>query len=126
MATRTSVGTAHPPTCVTAALITRTDCESARIAHDQKLKPLVCGCIHTGTNSVRLDEDVYERIAAHKRDDETFSAAISRLTSDYSLLAAVDGSSDAKADRHCDLLAEADATTREDRREQLQRPADTE
>lgn len=68
-----------------------------------------------GTKSVRLDEAVYERIAAHKRDDETFSEAISRLTSDYSLVAFAGGGSAEAADRHRDLLAEADATAREDR-----------
>ena len=76
--------------------------------------------------SVRLDEEVYERIAAHKRDDETFSEAISRLTSDYSLLAFAGDVSDAAAERHRELLAEADAAAREDRRERLQRLADTE
>ena len=38
------------------------------------------------TKTVRLDEEVYERIKAHKRDDETFSEAIDRLTGGYSLL----------------------------------------
>ncbi|MFC7043264.1 antitoxin VapB family protein [Halonotius sp. GCM10025705] len=73
-----------------------------------------------GTKSVRLDEEVYERIAAHKRDDETFSEAIDRLTSDYSLLAFAGGSSAEAADRHRELLAEADAKVSEDRRERLQ------
>jgi hypothetical protein len=36
------------------------------------------------------------------------------------------GDASAEADRHRDLLAEADATAREDRRERLQRLADTE
>ena len=79
-----------------------------------------------GTESIRLDDDVYERIAAHKRDDETFSEAIGRLTCDYSLLAFAGGASAAEADRHRELLAEANATAREDRRERLQRLADTE
>lgn len=74
-----------------------------------------------GTKSVRLDEDVYKRIAAHKRDDETFSEAIGRLTSDYSLLAFAGDSSAAEADRHRELLAEADESASEDRRERLQR-----
>lgn len=74
-----------------------------------------------GTKSVRLDEEVYERIAAHKRDNETFSETISRLTSDYSLLAFAGGSSAAEDDRHRELLAEADAKASEDRRERLQR-----
>ena len=32
-----------------------------------------------GTKSVRLDDDVYERVKAHKREDETISEAIDRL-----------------------------------------------
>ncbi|MFC7228013.1 antitoxin VapB family protein [Salinirubellus salinus] len=39
-----------------------------------------------GTKNVRLDEDVYERIKSQKRDDETFSDAIDRLTGEYTLL----------------------------------------
>ncbi|MEF8908280.1 MAG: hypothetical protein V5A13_10495 [Haloarculaceae archaeon] len=34
---------------------------------------------------VRPDEDVCARIEARKRDDETFSEAVDRLTSDWSL-----------------------------------------
>ena len=74
-----------------------------------------------GQKSVRLDEEVYKRIAAHKRDDETFSEAIGRLTSKYSLLAFAGGSSAEAADRHRELLAEADAKASESRRERLQR-----
>ena len=53
------------------------------------------GCLCTmqarmGTKTVRLKEDVYERIKAKKRDDETFSEAIDRLTRDVSLLDWVD------------------------------------
>lgn len=32
-----------------------------------------------GTKSVRLDEEVYELVNAHKRPDESFSDAIERL-----------------------------------------------
>ena len=39
-----------------------------------------------GTKNVRLDEDVYERIKSQKREDETFSEAIDRLTGEYTLL----------------------------------------
>lgn len=39
-----------------------------------------------GTKTVRLDEDVYERIKSRKHEDETFSEAIARLTDDYTLL----------------------------------------
>lgn len=74
-----------------------------------------------GTKSVRLDEEVYERIAAHKREDETFSEAIGRLTSDYSLLEFAGGYSAEEAERHRELLAEAEAAANEDRRERLQR-----
>ena len=74
-----------------------------------------------GTKSVRLDEEVYERIAAHKRDDETFSEVIGRLTSDYSLLEFAGGYAAEEADRHRKLLAKADANASEDRRERLQR-----
>lgn len=40
----------------------------------------------TDRKSVQLDPEVYERIADHKRDDETFSEAIDRLTATRSLL----------------------------------------
>ncbi|MBB6647487.1 DUF7557 family protein [Halobellus ruber] len=36
-----------------------------------------------GTKSVRLDEEVYERVRAYKRDDETFSDAVARLIETY-------------------------------------------
>lgn len=35
--------------------------------------------VYAMSKSVRLDEDVYARIEAHKRDDETFSDAVARL-----------------------------------------------
>ncbi|WP_436934858.1 antitoxin VapB family protein [Halovenus marina] len=38
-----------------------------------------------GTKQVRLEEDVYARIKDEKRDEESFSDAIDRLTSDWSL-----------------------------------------
>ena len=38
------------------------------------------------TKTVRLRKNVYERIKSKKRDDETFSEAIDRLTQDVSLL----------------------------------------
>jgi len=39
-----------------------------------------------GTKTVRLEKDVYERVRSQKRDDETFSEAIDRLTGGASLL----------------------------------------
>lgn len=38
-----------------------------------------------GTKQVRLDEDVYAKIQDRKREGETFSDAIDRLTDDWSL-----------------------------------------
>jgi len=74
-----------------------------------------------GTKSIRLDEDVYERIKAHKREDETFSEAIDRLTSDYSLLDFAGGYSEEDAERHRELLDESEAQATDERRERLER-----
>lgn len=74
-----------------------------------------------GTKSIRLDEDVYERIKAHKRKDETFSEAIDRLTSDYSLLDFAGGYSDEEAERHRELVERSEKKATEDRDEMLQR-----
>ena len=38
------------------------------------------------SHQVRLDDDVYEHIKSQKRDDETFSEAIERLTGAWTLL----------------------------------------
>jgi len=74
-----------------------------------------------GTKSIRLDEDVYERIKAHKREDETFSEAIDRLTSDYSLLDFAGGYTEEDAERHRELLDESEAEAIAERRERLER-----
>lgn len=52
-----------------------------------------------GTRTVRLDEDVYERIKDRKHEDETFSEAIARLTDDYTLLDFADGFVDEEENR---------------------------
>lgn len=39
-----------------------------------------------GSTTIRLDEDVYARLKAEKREDETFSEAVDRLLEDVSLL----------------------------------------
>jgi predicted CopG family antitoxin len=72
-----------------------------------------------GTKSIRLDEDVYERIKAHKREDETFSDAIDRLTSDYSLLAFSGGYSEEDAEHHRQLLDRSETEATAERREPL-------
>ena len=50
-----------------------------------------------GMKTVRLREDVYERIRSQKRADETFSDAIDRLTRGPSLLDLEETLSDAEA-----------------------------
>ncbi len=73
------------------------------------------------TKMVRLDEDVYERIKSKKREDETFSAAIDRLTSDYSLLDFAGGYTDENATHHRALLERSEETARDSRQELLDR-----
>lgn len=74
-----------------------------------------------GTKSIRLDEDVYARIKAHKRDDETFSEAIDRLTSEYSLVDFAGGYDTEDADKHRELLDKAETEATSDRQERLER-----
>lgn len=38
------------------------------------------------SKSIRLSEEAYERLAAHKREDETFSEVVLRLAGERSLL----------------------------------------
>jgi len=38
-----------------------------------------------GTRHVRLEESVYTKIEARKRDEETFSEAVDRLITDWSI-----------------------------------------
>lgn len=62
-----------------------------------------------GTKQIRVDEDVYERLEAHKQDNESFSEVIDRLTSDYTLLDfAEDAPGDYDADEHRDIVAASD------------------
>jgi predicted CopG family antitoxin len=76
-----------------------------------------------GTKTVRLREDVYERIRARKREDETFSEAVDRLTGDPSIAElgeifdddqvdemrdAIDAANEADADHVEDLLERFD------------------
>lgn len=69
------------------------------------------------TKMVRLDESVYERIKSKKREDETFSAAVDRLTSDYSLCDFAGGYTDEEAEQHRKLLERSKETAVEDHRE---------
>jgi predicted CopG family antitoxin len=74
-----------------------------------------------GTKSVRIDESLYERIAAHKREDETFSEAIERPIGGYSLLDFAGSYTEEEAERHREMLEESEETAESDRREMLER-----
>lgn len=79
-----------------------------------------------GTKTIRLEESVYERIKARKREDESFSDVIDRLTSEYTLLDFAGGYSAAEADRHRALLDRSDETAKADHRELVERMDDGE
>lgn len=74
-----------------------------------------------GTKTIRLDEDVYERIKSKKRDDETFSDAIERLTSDYTLLDFADEAPVVDSERHMAVLEERDEQSKQETRDRLDR-----
>lgn len=67
-----------------------------------------------GTKQVRLSEDVYAKVEDEKRPDESFSDAIDRLISDWSLAEWAGWMSDEEATRQRELLGELE---RADRRE---------
>ena len=73
------------------------------------------------TKTVRLDEDVYERIKAHKRDDETFSETIDRLVNDWTLLDYDTGRSEAAIQQHRAAIEASEQAGREDTEELLER-----
>lgn len=74
-----------------------------------------------GTKTIRLDEDVYEYIKSKKRDDETFSDAVARLTEDWSLLELVESYKDEQAERHRRLLERSEETAATNRDDLLER-----
>ncbi|MDZ7746850.1 MAG: antitoxin VapB family protein [Halobacteriales archaeon] len=71
------------------------------------------------SKSVRLDDDVHARIKQRKRDGETMSEAIDRLTSEYSLLDFAAGGESDDTDQLRELLEEADEADTAMAREQL-------
>jgi predicted CopG family antitoxin len=73
-----------------------------------------------GTKTVRLDEDVYERVKDQKQDGETFSEAIDRLLSDYTLMDFARDTSDEGTEEMNAALDRLDERDREDR-EKLRR-----
>jgi predicted CopG family antitoxin len=74
-----------------------------------------------GTKTVRLDDDVYERIKSRKQPDETFSEAIERLTSEWTLLDYADGESPVDPDRHRELVERSEREGRAETEERLRR-----
>lgn len=72
------------------------------------------------SKSIRLSEEAYERLAAHKGDDETFSEVVLRLAGERSLLELAGLLSDEEAD----ALREAVAERRERSRDDLDDVAD--
>jgi len=70
-----------------------------------------------GTKTVRLDEDVYERIRSQKREGETFSEAIERLTGDYTLMDFADEFADEEGgrwDEHKEAIEAAEEAQQEE------------
>lgn len=74
-----------------------------------------------GTKTVRLDDDVYERIKSRKRPDETFSEAIDRLTSEWTLLDFAEGDRPIDADHHRELVERSERAGTEDSEARLER-----
>ncbi|QLH76216.1 antitoxin VapB family protein [Halosimplex rubrum] len=74
-----------------------------------------------GTKTVRLDDDVYERIKSRKQPDETFSDAIERLTSEWTLLDYADGESPVDPDRHRALIERSERAGAEKSEGRLER-----
>ena len=68
------------------------------------------------SKSIRLSDEAYERLAAHKREDETFSEVVLRLAGERSLLDLAGILGDEEADELRDAIAER----REDRADELE------
>jgi predicted CopG family antitoxin len=58
------------------------------------------------SKSIRLSEEAYERLAAHKREDETFSEVVLRLAGERSLLELAGVLDDEQADAVEEAIAE--------------------
>lgn len=67
-----------------------------------------------GTKQVRIEENVYARIADKKREDETFSEAIDRLISDWSLADWGTGRPQEEIDEHRALIEDIEQAGREE------------
>ena len=60
--------------------------------------------VYVGTKTIRLDDEIYERIRAEKREDETFSEAIERLIGEVSILELAGGLSEEEAGEAKDAI----------------------
>ena len=76
-----------------------------------------------GTKQVRLDEDVYARIEDAKHEDETFSEAVDRLTSDWSLAQWAEKyeTDSQKSATHRELLDKLDEIDKQEAKEFVER-----
>lgn len=70
-----------------------------------------------GTKTVRLDDEIYERIRSEKRDDETFSEAIERLIGEVSLLDLAGSLSEAEAREAKEAISNSRAVDKRKSRE---------
>ncbi|WP_074796342.1 antitoxin VapB family protein [Haloferax larsenii] len=66
------------------------------------------------SKSIRLSEDAYERLAAHKREGETFSDVVLRLAGERSLIEIAGILSDDEADAMRAAVEERRARREED------------
>ena len=66
------------------------------------------------SKSIRLSEDAYERLAAHKREDETFSDVVLRLAGERSLVELAGIHTDDEADAMREAVEERRARRSED------------
>lgn len=66
------------------------------------------------SKSIRLSEEAYERLAAHKREDETFSDVVLRLAGERSLLEIAGILNDEEADALREAVEERRARRSED------------
>jgi len=73
------------------------------------------------SHQVRLEDHVYERIKANKRDDESFSEAVERLIGGRSLRELRDVFDDDQVSEMRDAIEAADQQDREEAREVAER-----
>lgn len=66
------------------------------------------------SKSIRLSEEAYDRLAAHKREEETFSEVVLRLAGERSLLDLAGILPDEEADALRDAIAERRARREEE------------